>query len=388
MNDVRTLYKRLRQEQDFPLRYPEYRQDDGKVHVLYVAPCLNASGYYRMIEPAIQLNRTDTHAAIVTHIHPWDFTKTFDDYDTPVDQRLIDWAHYVVLPGLTSAIGYILRAFRRQNPSVRFVMDIDRNLHELPVMHPDYPKVHQKQKEQFLLNLSLMDIVTGASEGLLDYYQELLDIHYPDSVVRLDYLPDLPTQYRSERRETAPENTKVRIGIPLSPSCWYNILPVLNIFYRYHIQNPQGIQWVIFGWDGKLPAGEDISAPFSPQHVRPVHFLDYYHAIEQLNLDLAVLPLKNLRYNTHGKSFVQYLELSMMGIPVIASDLSPYNQIINHKENGLLAGSPQEWLEALDLLVNDNQYRHLLGRNAQRNTYRYYTYNSDNRWLLQDTFTP
>ena len=38
-----------------------------------------------MIAPALELNKTKSHKAIVNQIHKWNFNKKHDEYDTPVD---------------------------------------------------------------------------------------------------------------------------------------------------------------------------------------------------------------------------------------------------------------------------------------------------------------
>ena len=98
MRNVKELLERLNSSLSFEEKYPELQDEAEKVHVLYVAPCMNASGYYRMIAPALELNKTKSHKAVVNQIHKWNFNKKHDEYDTPVDERLIRWADYIVFP--------------------------------------------------------------------------------------------------------------------------------------------------------------------------------------------------------------------------------------------------------------------------------------------------
>jgi len=64
------------------------------------------------------------------------------------------------------------------------------------------------------------------------------------------------------------------------------------------------------------------------------------------------IPLVDHPFNTQGKSDLKFLDYSMMGIATIASDRHPYNLTIKHGKNGLLVGDdPQEWLDAIYLLI-------------------------------------
>src|SRR5690606_15380363 len=136
MKNIMELYHQLNEQKSFEQRYPNYNPKDEKIHILFVAPFLNASGYYRMIAPALEINRTNTHVAILSSINKWDFNNRFDDYDTPVDVRLLKWAYYVVLPAMTTNANYIIESFSQQNNKLQFVMDLDSNLHALPKEHP------------------------------------------------------------------------------------------------------------------------------------------------------------------------------------------------------------------------------------------------------------
>jgi len=82
------------------------------------------------------------------------------------------------------------------------------------------------------------------------------------------------------------------------------------------------------------------------------HFVtDYPKRIAEF--DIGLCPLVDHPFNTQGKSDLKFLDYSMMGIATIASDRHPYNLTIKHGKNGLLVGDdPQEWLDAIHLLIN------------------------------------
>ncbi len=384
--DIIQLHERLAQERSFEKRYPEYNLRDWKTHVLYLSPCLNGTGYYRVIAPALELNRTKTHAAIISSLHKWDFTKNFEEYDNPVDERLIAWAHYVVLPTILTDISYILRSFLTRNPKLQFVMDMDCNFHALPKGHPQHAKISPQARGQFLANLARMDVISGASEDLLDYYNALLQKYHPESTVILEYIPNLLSIGSSAKTPSDKTQEKVRIGIPCNATSAKDILSIADVLTEIQTAYPDKIEWVFFGWDGKLPGGGEPLKSLQPAIIPAVSFLDYFDTLQGLNLDIALLPLRNIPFNTHGKSYIRYLELSACQVPVIASNLSPYNQVIGHKENGLLASTKDEWAAALHALLDDAQLRKLIARNAQRYVDTHFRLYEDTRWIYTDMF--
>ena len=197
MKNVKELFERLTKGGDFSQRYPQLNQEDGKVHVLYVGPCLNATGYYRMIAPALELNESPTHRAIVSGIHKHDFSKGFEDYDNPLDKRLLKWAHYIILPAMLNDARWSTGLIREVNPDAVLVMDLDFNYHALPPMHKGYGGLQQMQKDQLLQNIARMDMLTTASEGMSWYYEDLLAKHYPHSgTVRVSTQPCIQNRVR------------------------------------------------------------------------------------------------------------------------------------------------------------------------------------------------
>jgi glycosyltransferase involved in cell wall biosynthesis len=50
-----------------------------------------------------------------------------------------------------------------------------------------------------------------------------------------------------------------------------------------------------------------------------------------------------------------------LGIPTICSPVGTNIEVIRHGENGLLASTPQEWLQQLETLIDDAALRRRLG---------------------------
>jgi glycosyltransferase involved in cell wall biosynthesis len=59
------------------------------------------------------------------------------------------------------------------------------------------------------------------------------------------------------------------------------------------------------------------------------------------------------------------LESSVLGIPLIASDIEPYRRVIKHGWNGFLVKYEHEWGKLIKRLVDDPQLRQEIGMNAR-----------------------
>ncbi|MCB9448657.1 MAG: glycosyltransferase [Flavobacteriales bacterium] len=384
MKTIKELYHRLNYEKDFEKKYPGYSTRDDKIHVLYIGPCLNASGLYRMILPALEMNKTRSHAGIISNIHRWDFTKRFDDYDHPVDPRLIEWADYIVLPAMMNDASYILDTFLKKNKALEFVMDIDCNLHEIPEGHPGFRQVTAKDKDTLLANISKMDYLTAPSESLLDYYDRLIDGKHRQSHVFLDYFPNLLSNYIYEGIKDIfrSSSEKVRIGLVMNAGHLHDLAIIEKVIRQIMEKFKDKVELIVFGWKDNDAALKDIPVTWE----KPVPVTEYFDTLNNLMFDIALLPLKDIPFNTHGKSFHKYLELATFHVPVIASDVSPYREVIKDGENGFLAKSDEDWISRLEKLIEDKSYCEQVGYEAWKQAWGKYAWTMNSLAPLQNLF--
>lgn len=392
MKKIKVLYTLLQEQKDFKIRYPQFDPDDGKIHILYLSTCLNGTGYYRSIAPALELNRSKTHSAIITNIHKWNFNKQSLEYDDSLDEsssvKLIQWAHYVVLPIILTDTTYIVKTLEALNEDIQIVMDIDFNIHSLPNEHPQYSKITEKQKDQLLMNISDMSILTSASEGLLDFYEQLLERDHPDSTTFLEYIPNLISQFGYEDVEPLKKNgsDKIRIGIIGNASSAMDTTCIGEVLKTIQEKHKGKIELIMFGWDGKSPKGELVLKDIEFTYVKSVGFLDYFNKLNDLALDLALIPLADIPYNTMGKSFIKYLELSVFRIPVVASDVEPLKEVLEHNETGYLASSDEDWVSYTERLISDQPLRERIGGSALKAVWRNYSFTSRTLQLYEEIF--
>ena len=387
MKSVKKMITRLKTEKDFMKRFPVYNENDDKKHVLFLGPTLNTSGYYRMILPALELNNTKTHRAIVSNIHKLDFNKQFNDYDTAVDERLIKWANYIVFPTMLTDISYIIKEINDINEEVEYFMDIDTNYFAFPENHPQFKKISENQLLTMLDNFLQTGIITAPNKDLLKFYDRLIRETYKDEFVFTEFLPNLISHFGYQNIEQINRNgtDKIRLGIIANAGSKNDLLAITNVLKQVNKQHGNNVEVIIFGWDGKHN-DTDLLKDIKFTYEKPVKFLDYFQKLNELMFDLALIPIADIPYNTQGKSFTKYLELSHFEIPVIASKLSLYQNIITDGENGFLADSENDWLEKIDMLINDKNLRHSIGGYAHRFIWENLSYTKKNLYLLQEIF--
>jgi glycosyltransferase involved in cell wall biosynthesis len=88
--------------------------------------------------------------------------------------------------------------------------------------------------------------------------------------------------------------------------------------------------------------------------------------LETLKWDIAIAPLEENAFN-QCKSDLKFLDYSALGFAGIYSRVAPYERTVRHLETGYLVdNTPESWLEALNVLLDDDKLRRGIAAEAQR----------------------
>jgi len=89
-------------------------------------------------------------------------------------------------------------------------------------------------------------------------------------------------------------------------------------------------------------------------------------AADLASFDVGIMPLPDNPW-TRGKCGMKLLQYQAAGLPAVASPVGVNCEIIRDGVTGFLAESPEEWLGKLKQLVEDDQLRARMGRQAREN---------------------
>lgn len=102
---------------------------------------------------------------------------------------------------------------------------------------------------------------------------------------------------------------------------------------------------------------------------RPARFTRWCKSTEEyyrlIDFDIGIAPLKPGIFSD-AKSAIKALEYGALGIPVVASDVTPYRDYVIDGVTGFLVSGPWEWARRLRELVNDDAMRAEMGANAKQ----------------------
>lgn len=87
---------------------------------------------------------------------------------------------------------------------------------------------------------------------------------------------------------------------------------------------------------------------------------------------VGLMPLADSPW-ARGKCAFKALQYMALGIPAVVSPVGMNREVIAHGENGFLAGSAEEWVEALDGLLSDAALAARVGAEGRRTAVREYS---------------
>lgn len=255
---------------------------------------LGGCGYYRIIEPAKALteaHRAEANATCFIH-NSVDIARI--DPDVVVLQRQI----------MDDQIARIER-YRRVNGKP-LIFELDDLMFELPKHSPHNEETPKDIKERLRRSIGLCDRLVVSTAPLADALREMNG----DVRVVANRLPKSRWEGLAPARQT---RQKPRVGWSGSVSHVGDLLIIEEVVRELADE----VDWVFMG------LAPDALRPFIADYRPGVPFAEYPEALADMQLDLALAPLELCHFN-ECKSNLKLLEYGILGYPVIATDIVPY----------------------------------------------------------------
>jgi glycosyltransferase involved in cell wall biosynthesis len=172
-----------------------------------------------------------------------------------------------------------------------------------------------------------------------------------------------------QRRSSSRPNERIVIGYgsgtPTHEVDFEEAVAALtDILHRY----PQAELWIA----GPLIIPQELSN--FGQRIRRFPLSDWRGWFELLGqMDIALAPLEMGNIFCRAKSEIKFVEAAALGVPVVASDIDPFQDSITEEHDGLLAADAGEWHRALTLLIENPEYRVQMGKNARQKVLQSYS---------------
>ncbi|MFI5687916.1 glycosyltransferase family 4 protein [Streptomyces sp. NPDC051636] len=297
------------------------------------------SGFYRAVLPAMSLSWLGHTASHGVRLPP-------------------NWASYDTIVGCRVAQVDPSRMWLKlKDEGKRLVLDLDDDY-----FHIDPSNVHARQVwDRDMLgrlahNMGIADLATCCSEPLAKVLR--------DYAPRVEVIPNgLPAQYLGHPRDYQAEGRPLYVGWAGTSSTVAELpeaVRALNRISQYG--RPGGVMVRLVGISPEQAMGLGLRG-------RQIGALGWVERIEEYlfrvsEFDVWCAPYRSTPFNA-AKFPTKWLEASVLGIPLIASDTEAYRRVIRHGENGFLVRYEHEWGKYLKQLADDPSLRQRIGMTAR-----------------------
>ena len=200
---------------------------------------------------------------------------------------------------------------------------------------------------------------------LCDYaYQSNHNVFLNPTTIETSYLHD-PDLY--------PKISKnhVTIGWTGSHSTLKYLDQIKSVLQQIEDSNPNVVVMIIADREPSLGLKRMVFRPWNRET-----------EIADLNeFDIGIMPLTDDLW-AEGKCGFKALQYMAMKIPAVVSPVGVNTTIIDHKINGFLASTPQEWTNALEELIHSKKLRQKMGEEGREKVIRNYSVRSNSNNFL------
>lgn len=330
-------------------------------------------GYYRQYLPAVTLRELG-----LAEVRINDFKWGKGDHIVPSEKahfETCNWADILIIGRNDRPEYYAQWGAFREFFNIPIVLDTDDNIHHVPTTNPGYQGYGPNSEAQ-QWNIKAMtdtfDAITVSTDELKDFYIKQHPRIYalPNSLDVKEWEKNL---YRRKKhkdiRMTFMCSGTHAEGFGIIQKAVYDILKKhKNVTFYY-----QDMYWRLFE---KAPK----SIQKQLKRITWIQLEKWPTKMQGYGFDIGLAPLRDNYFN-RGKSNLRYLEYSMAGMASVCSPVTPY-LCITDGVDGILAKESEEWYNAMDKLIIDENYRRKIADNAHQRIYKDYNmYTNAKLWL-------
>ena len=234
---------------------------------------------------------------------------------------------------------------------IKLVYETDDDLLGVEENSPSYEYVNRVSKS-IMDFIDASDVITVTTPTLASKFDEnkvvIIPNYYVDSV--LDIKDNIKTE------------GKLKLGFYGTLTHSKDLFLIKNVILKLKEKYDFDFE-VIGGFNAEDNVDEDWfnSIQLPPNNMDFEKFMKWLPGA--IDWDIAIVPLEDSPFN-QCKSELKFIELAVLGLPGVYSDMCVYNTVVNDGVNGFLASNEDEWIEKIEKLILDKDLRKTFRDNA------------------------
>lgn len=362
--------------------------------ITYLVRTDGACDFYRVEQPLKQLGKSTKGVNQIYEMTQASFMSACERDDSVVLSKLMS-SDIIVIPRLWGVS--MLRNIKLVAPQAKIVLEYDDNLFDVSPFSPHYAdhgwdefefqvpgskeilkvwedgknidlKYNRLKTAETIDAMKEADMLTVTTKRL----QKIYEVYNPNVAV----LPNCVDLSLWNKLPLLPHKG-IRLGWFGGSSHYEDWCVVAGILPEVMALNPE-VTLVLMGhkFEGTLKGIPENRIEFHPW----VKTAGYHYKAAILDLDLAIIPLKESRFNA-CKSPIKYLEMSALKVPSVCSFVPPYSDVAT-EENGFWIDEnlPEAWKTGLNLAIRNPDLRKQVGLFARKTVEDYF--DSSKTWPL------
>ena len=318
---------------------------DKRKRVMFIKDTTGC-GYWRMVYPARYMDEKkyiiDCNEVEVMY----DFLL---EYDTIVVQRIHRWDQYYVLEKLVKN-------------GKKVIYDIDDDIFSIPFGSPGFEHI-KLSVDNLEAARAIMDvcsrIVTPSSIIAERFGHQAKTVVIPNALDLDDGWPQFKgIDSVDDAQFTSPDGVRRILwqGSITHEVDWNQCIDAVDEVLKKH----DDVNVAILGLLPRcIRERLESGVPHWVNRVEYCGFNDietYVSILKQIRAEVAIAPLQATPFN-EAKSCLKFVEYAAIGAPTVASNVTPYKEVIKNGKNGFLASTKDEWVEHIELLLEGGQTR-------------------------------
>lgn len=233
------------------------------------------------------------------------------------------------------------------------VVDFDDNIFTSDGLAPDkYTYSEESEKLHYIETLlKECTAITVSVPSLIPIYDKYAPVSLLPNMVDIE---DWKLQKRNHERIT--------VGWSGSVSHLKDHAVLLDVYDEVIRKTPD----VVFSFMGQTTPEQIKGVPRKNWEIKPAtdSWERYPRLLAEAGYDIGLAPLIQSKFN-ESRSLAKWFEYTMVGIPLIASEVGPYKQLRDGKD-AFLVQTKQGWVEAIDYLIKNKNDRDKLVATAKQ----------------------
>lgn len=250
-------------------------------------------------------------------------------------------------------------ASHRDFTGAKLILDLDDDPSHVNEDHPDYEALKVREDMRIRM-VKIADHLVVSTQEIADAVKHLNPY--------ITVIPNAidPKIWEVKKRKKN-KNRMIRIGWISSGSHIADV-PVIKPVMEVILKKYKNVEFHFAGMTWNEMKGNRVFHHVGRNKDGYLTFPAWY---ANQGFDIAIAPLKDTQFN-RCKSNIKWLEASMLSIPMVASDVTPYRDI-KHAKTGFLASNTEQWVKYLSLLIENPALRQKIGSQAKAEVLKNWT---------------